>query len=152
MKDTVKSLLRNLPKDPPLPQDACILLHLGLQSISPQGIIKGVSQVNEDMHIWKPPPHGFLKVNIDVASKGNPRLASFGGVITDEKGRIREIFQGHLGKATNNMAELMALEKCLEILGNSNSHNVIMEVYSKLTIRATKKTCNGMSPKKVSKH
>lgn len=35
LKDIVSSLLRTLRKDPPLPQDASILLHLGLQSISP---------------------------------------------------------------------------------------------------------------------
>jgi len=43
-----------------------------------------VSQTNVDINIWKPPPHGFLKVNIDGASKGNPGLAGFGGVIRDE--------------------------------------------------------------------
>jgi len=59
---------------------------LGLQSIGPQGIIKGVSQINEDINIWKPPPHGFLKVNIDRAFKGNLGLAGFGGVIRDEQG------------------------------------------------------------------
>jgi len=76
--------LRTPSKDPPLPQDASILLHLGLHSISPQGIIKGVSQTNVDINIWKPHPHGFLKVNIDGASKGNPGLAGFGGAIRDE--------------------------------------------------------------------
>lgn len=50
------------------------------------------------------------------------------------------------------MAELMALEQCLEILLNSNSHNVIIEVDSELIIRAAKKICNGTSPNKVSKH
>ena len=64
----------------------------------------------------EPSPHGFLKVNIDGAFKGNPGLAGFGGVIRDEQGQIKEIFHGHLGKATNNMVELMALEKCLAIL------------------------------------
>jgi len=94
--------------------------------------------------------HGFLKVNIDGVSKGNPGLASFGGVIRDEQERIKEIFHGHLGKATNNMAELMALEQCLEIL-NSNSHNVIIEADSELIIREAQKICNGTAPDKVSK-
>lgn len=117
-----------------------------------QGIIKGVSHLNEDVNIWKPPPHGFLKVNIDWASKGNPGLVGFGGVIRDEKGWIREIFNGHLGKATNNMAEIIALEQCLKILVKSNSHNVIVEVDSELIIRAANKICNGTSSDKVSKH
>jgi len=91
----VRSLLRRLSKDPPLPQDACILLHLGLRSIGPSSIIKGFSQKNVDINIWKPPLHVFLKVNIDGPSKGNTGLADFGGVIRDEHGQIKEIFHGH---------------------------------------------------------
>lgn len=62
------------------------------------------------------------------------------------------IFHGHLGKATNNMAELMALEQCLEILVNSSSHNVIIEANLELIIKAAKKISNDTSPDKVSKH
>lgn len=50
------------------------------------------------------------------------------------------------------MAELMALEQFLEILVDSNSHNVIIEENSELIIRAAKKICNGTSPDKVSNH
>ena len=68
------------------------------------------------------------------------------------RGKIKKIFHGHLGKATNNMVELMELKQCLEILVDSNSHNVIIEEDSKLIIRVAKKICNGSSPDKVSKH
>ena len=91
-------------------------------------------QTNADINIWKSPPHGFLKVNIDEASKGNLGLAAFGGVIRDEHDKIKEIFHCHLGKETNNIAELMALEQFLEILVDSNSHNVIIEADSELII------------------
>jgi len=43
-----------------------------------------VSQINGGKDFWQPPPHGFLKVNINGASKGNPGMASFGGVTRDE--------------------------------------------------------------------
>ena len=125
-----------------------ILLQLGLHSLVPQGINKGVSQINADKDFWQPPPHGFLKINIDGASKGNPGMAGFGGVIRDEKGCIKDIFHSHLGKATNNMAELMALEQCLEILMESNLHNAIIEADSELIINAAKKICNGTAPEK----
>ena len=46
----------------------------------------------------------------------------------------------------------MALEKFLEILVNSDSHNIIIEADSELIIRTTKKICNGTTPDKVSKH
>ena len=110
-----------------------------------------MSKITDGKDIWQP-PHGFLKINIDGASKGNPGMAGFGGVIRDEKGHIKDIFHSHLGTATNNMAELMALEQCLEILVDSNSHNVIIEADSELIIRAAKRICNGTAPDKVSKH
>lgn len=34
----------------------------------------------------------------------------------DEEGNIHVIFHSYLGKETNNMAELMAIGLCLEIL------------------------------------
>ena len=89
--------------------------------------------------IWQPPPHGFLKINIDGASKGNPGMAGFGEVIRDEQGRIKDIFHSDLGTTTNNMAELMALEQCLEILIELNLHNAIIEADSELVINAAKK-------------
>ena len=76
---------------------------------------------------WNPPPEGFLKYNIDGVSKGNSGMASLGGVLRDENGSIISLFYGHLGKATNNMVELMALEQCLEFLIQNNCQNVIIE-------------------------
>lgn len=101
---------------------------------------------------WQPPPPGFLKFNIDGASKGNLGVVGYGGVIRDEQGNIKVIFHSHLGKATNNMAELMALEQCLEILMEINLHNSIIEADSKLIINSVKKICNGIAPERVSKH
>ena len=93
-----------------------------------------------------------MKCNIDGASKGNPGMAGYGGVIRAEKGFIKAIFHSHLGKATNNMVELMALEQCLEILMDSNLHNTIIESDSELIINSVKKICNGSAPEKVLKH
>jgi len=64
-----------------------------------------------EKEFWHPPPKGFLKYNIDGASKDNPGTVGFGGVLRDEAGRILFLFHCHLGRATNNMVELMALEK-----------------------------------------
>jgi len=93
-----------------------------------------------------------LKFNIDGASKGNPRVVGYGGVIRDLQGYIKIIFHNHLGKATNNMAELMTLKQCLEILIESNLHNAIIEANSKLIINSVKKICNGTTPERVLKH
>ena len=93
-----------------------------------------------------------MKFNIDGASKGNPGAAGYSGVIRDDKGNIKVIFHSHLGNATNNMAELMVIEHCLEILMDLNLHNTIIEANSELTINFVKKIVNGSAPEKVSNH
>jgi len=88
---------------------------------------------------WHPLPKGFLKLNIDGSSKGNPGTTGHSEVLRDERGNILFIFYGHLGRATNNMAEVLAMEHCLEFLIQDNRHNVIVEVNSKLIISLVKR-------------
>lgn len=79
-------------------------------------------------------------------------MAGYGGVIRDEKGCIQYIFHCNLGRARNNMAELMALEQCLEILKNDNLQNIIIEADSELIINSIKRICCGSAPENVSSH
>lgn len=79
-------------------------------------------------------------------------MVGFGGVLKDETGSIISLFYCHLGKATNNMAELMALEQCLEFLKQDNNQNVIIEADSELVINVAKKIDHGIGLEKVSKH
>ena len=125
---------------------------MGLYVPFPEGISKTVSHITADKDFWKPTPHDFMKFNIDGASKGNPGMAGYGGVIRDEKGCIKVIFHSQLGNSTNNMAELMALEECLEILIELNLHNTIIEADFDLIINSVKKIFKGTTPERVSKH
>lgn len=84
-----------------------------MQGHIPQVLDKKESMRDKVEEFWHPPPEGFLKYNINGASKDNPGVASFGGVLRDDTGSIISLFHGNLGKATNNMAEIMALEQCL---------------------------------------
>ncbi|MFI8997712.1 ribonuclease H [Streptomyces sp. NPDC053542] len=52
----------------------------------------------------------------DGASKGNPGPAGWGWVIADEAGRPARWEAGPLGTATNNVAELTALERLLTVV------------------------------------
>ncbi len=79
-------------------------------------------------------------------------MAGYCKIIRDEKRFIKSILHSHLGRATNNMTELMALEQCLEILMESNLQNTIIKADSELIINSVKKICNGSAPEKVSKH
>jgi len=73
-------------------------------------------------------------------------------VLRDEEGKIIFTFHYHLGKATNNMAELMALEQCLELLKLNHSLNVPIEADSEISINAVKKISYGTMSERVSKH
>lgn len=101
--------MRNLPKNPPSDVDLRILYDLGKQDLTPQGLERKVISMVSEKNFWHPPPKGFLKFNTDGASKGNRSIAGCGGVLRDEKGSFLCIFHIHLGKATNNMGELMAM-------------------------------------------
>jgi len=79
-------------------------------------------------------------------------VAGFGGLLRDDTGSIISLFHGHLIKATNNMAKLMALEQCLEVLIQNNCQNVIIEADSELVINAAKRISNGTGSEKVTKH
>ena len=55
---------------------------------------------------WSPPSSWVFKVNLDGASKGNPREARYGEVCQNCNGEILQVFYGNLGHDTNNSAEL----------------------------------------------
>lgn len=95
--------------------------------------------MDPELDFWHPPPKGFLKFNIDGASKGNPSKSGHGEVLRDGRGDILFIFHSHLGKATNNMAELMTMEQFLEFLVQENCQNTIIEANSELVINSVKR-------------
>jgi hypothetical protein len=47
--------------------------------------VRWFPQLQLGEHNWKPPPEGSLKLNVDGASKGNPRRTGTGGVIRDSQ-------------------------------------------------------------------
>lgn len=149
LKESVKSILRTKPTNPPLPQEIKILINLDLQAINPQGVKKDLRTLNTWERSWQPPPQGFFKVNINGSSKGNPGEVGFGGAIRDLEGHIKYIFHGHLEKGNNNIVELLALDQCMEIPGEANLQNVIIEANSELVVKVSKKIQNGASLDKV---
>ena len=108
--------------------------------------------MDTEKDFWHPPPKGHLKYNIDGASKGNLGTAGYGGVLKNAEGSIIFIFHCHLGTTTNNMVELMAMEKCLDFLSQDNCFNVMIEADSELIINSMQKINNGTVQEKVFKH
>ena len=68
----------------------------------------------EDLSKWKN-NLGFSSLSFDGASKGNPGIASAGGVIFDHKGIKQQEYAWGIGRETNNGTEWYALIKGLEV-------------------------------------
>jgi len=152
LRDTVSSIVHNIPKNPPSNNEQRTLRHLGLQGIIPEGENRRDTARVIEKDFSQPPPKGFLKYNTNGASNGNSGTARYGGVLRDEEGNIIFIFHYHLGKATNNMAEVMALEQCLEFLIQNHCSNFIVEADYEITINVMKRISGGSRPKRVSNH
>ena len=72
---------------------------------------------------WQPPHLGFIKINFDGASKGNPGQAGIGGVFKNSQGAVCRVYAMDLGYATNNEAELTSLQQGL-IIAKEKTSNV----------------------------
>lgn len=145
IRETISTTIRNYPKNPPTENEMRTLRQLRMQEIITNGLSGREGKLGKDKVLWQPPPKGYLKCNMDSASKGNPGIDGYAGVLRDEYGIISFIFHFHLGKSTNNMAELMALEQCLELLNLNHSSNVIIEADSKISIKAVKRISCGVA-------
>ena len=77
---------------------------------------------------------GFVKLNFDGASKGNPILIGFGMVFRDDQGNIILILASSLGHDTNNVAELLALIQGLSTSNRMGFTKLIVEVDSQFIL------------------
>jgi ribonuclease HI len=99
---------------------------------------------------WTLPPTGFIKINFDGASKGNPGPAGYGAVIRSSKGEILTLTAGYLGETTNNVAELTGLLQGLRTAATLPSHKIILEGDSQIIIQLITKILHGGNPQKIS--
>ena len=58
---------------------------------------------------WQPPMPGFVKLNFDGASRGNPGQSGLGACIRDCIGKVLEISMAPVPIGTNNMAKAQSL-------------------------------------------
>ena len=83
---------------------------------------------------WHPPPSPFLKLNMDGSALGNPRLAGVGGVLRDHWSRWISSFSLHVGLATNNLAELAAVRRGLEMAWDKGTKHLQLELDFKVVL------------------
>jgi ribonuclease HI len=71
----------------------------------------------------------------DGASRGNPGESGIGVVMKDENGRLIHSAGKYIGKATNNIAEYMALIECLKKARDTNCRKLVVHSDSELLVR-----------------
>ncbi|GAU32064.1 hypothetical protein TSUD_214200 [Trifolium subterraneum] len=88
--------------------------------------------------LWQPPLINWLKCNIDGAAKGNPGLASCGGIFRNHEADMIYCFAEPLGTASAFQAELCGAMRAIEMAHNRNWKNIWLETDSVLVVLAFK--------------
>jgi ribonuclease HI len=88
--------------------------------------------------IWNPPLLNWFKCNIDGASRGNPGLASCGGIFRDHNADFVHAFVENLGITSSAFAELSGALKAIEIAFEKNWLNLWLETDSEIVVAAFK--------------
>ncbi|GLJ40194.1 hypothetical protein SUGI_0824450 [Cryptomeria japonica] len=83
---------------------------------------------------WKTSPRSWTKLNFDDASKGNLGVSGIGAIIRDDQGNILHGLFGGIGVATNNEAEIRALEAGLRLCVRQGISRIIIEGDSQIII------------------
>ncbi|GLJ15270.1 hypothetical protein SUGI_0249820 [Cryptomeria japonica] len=95
-----------------------------------QKISEGIAEIAEE---------GQFKLNFDGAAKGNPDEAGFGCIVRNSRGDMVAGCYGGLGVATNNEAEILALEKGQRLCIRGKLFPIIIEGDSQIIINAIMK-------------
>ncbi|KAF5189663.1 hypothetical protein FRX31_020749 [Thalictrum thalictroides] len=109
--------------------DLGIMKQLGLQTR-----IKPPPKVIECY--WSLPPRGWLKVNTDGASKGNPGIAGWGAVLRKDDGALVGVSIGGLGVETCFIAETTAIIEGIIMAAEMGWQNIWVEADSEAAVAA----------------
>ena len=85
--------------------------------------------LREERHIkWRRPSNGWCKLNTDGASRGNPRLATAGGVMRNENGEWKGGFAVNISICSATLAELWGVYYGLAIAWENGIRRLEVEV------------------------
>eukprot|EP00253_Pinus_taeda_P036043 PITA_36043 len=150
--ELISAKCTTLPDSNLSPRDQCILVSFKLENGNNSPTISSKHEPRTEQQGWHMPPTGFLKLNFDGASRGNPGPAGIGGVIRNHKGEILYIYSPALGEAAKNEMEFAAMEKGLRILHTNQIANAIIEGDSEVAITVARRIYNGTPASRVMKH
>ncbi|CAA7034666.1 unnamed protein product [Microthlaspi erraticum] len=95
---------------------------------------------------WKAPVAGWMRLNTDGASRGNPGLASAGGVIRDVLGKWICGFSLNIGLCSAPLAELWGVYYGLVMAWEKRIPQLEVEVDSELVVGFLKKGVSNTHP------
>ena len=85
---------------------------------------------------WTPPPSGWYKLNFDGAARGNPGIAGIGCIINDDCGNWVGKLAAPLPPTTNNLAELEAVDRGIQLCISLGVSKVVIEGDSQIVLNA----------------
>ena len=88
---------------------------------------------------WEPPPRGWFKLNFDGAARGNPGVAGIGCIVNDECGKWIGKLASPIPPTSNNLAELEAADRGLQLCISLGVPRVIIEGDSQIILNALRK-------------
>ena len=109
-----------------------------LNTLDPLGPNVNRKTTKEIFIKWEVPPHGWMKMNLDGASKGNPGHAGGGGTIGDNLGKWIRSFSANFGRCTSVKAELLALLKGLQIARAEGIGHLLIQMDSQIVVNKIK--------------
>ncbi|GLJ24753.1 hypothetical protein SUGI_0473180 [Cryptomeria japonica] len=77
--------------------------------------------------MWQALSLGWMKLNFDGASRGHPGWSGMGAIIRNEVGEVVRAISGPVEIATNNVAEISALEAGLRWCVNNGVVKLVIE-------------------------
>ena len=88
---------------------------------------------------WILSPVGWVKLNFDGASRGNPGNVGIGCIINDDLGKWIVKRAKSIEPTINNLAKLKALQEGLQICLNIGIFNIIIEGDSQIVLNSIRK-------------
>ncbi|GLJ37542.1 hypothetical protein SUGI_0762890 [Cryptomeria japonica] len=90
--------------------------------------------------MWQGLLLGWMKLNFDGASRGNPGRSGVGAIIRNEVGEVVRAISSPVGVATNNVAEISTLEARLQWCVNNRVVKLIIEGDSQVILNGVTKS------------
>lgn len=95
---------------------------------------------------WLTPRMGWVKLNTDGASRGNPGNAGCGGLIRGPGGELHEVFAARCGSCSCTRAELLGVMRGLAVAWNAGHRRVQLSVDSMVVVQLRMDTTIPNSP------